>query len=899
MWRCTSLVTRAGSAHCTLPAELGDRRSFQIRTQTTMMTEEAQGRQQRRSKLWIPALALTILVAIIVVPPLVSINRYKTRIASAMSNSLGRPVHLSGVELRLLPRPGFVITDLTVEEDPSYGAEPVLHANEVKAAIRLFSLWRGRLEISRISVDEASLNLVRTADGRWNMNTLFRTAAQVQSDGSKPRRQSLPYLEATNSRINIKQGVEKLPYSLVNADLSFWEENPGDWRVRLKGQPARTDVSLELGDTGIVQMEASMRRAAELKLMPVHMEMEWRQAQFGQLTRLLIGSDPGWRGDLTAEMKLDGTAESAKVTTRLRASGVHRAEFAPAEPLDFDANCGFVYRYTSRTVEKLACNSPLGNGRLLIEGNLPSNGQPRISVQLDKIPAQAILDALRTVRNEIGVGLDAAGTLSGNLNYDAAVPLQRVETAAAPRKSLHRVKTAGNQPLSASGPLTGSIKLDQLRVSGGTLNQPIQIQKAVLEPAVAEDGKGEILAGSSIVPAGAPTPLALSVRLTRSGYQVSVQGAGTPARLRQMAQAAGLKEAGSLDAVSGDPVTLDLSIEGPWLPAPEILLAESAGANDAPIPVDLATATLPIPDRLNGTITLHNANWKTDALPTAVQIQQAVLHLNSGIRTWDPVAFVYGPLEGTARVVIPVCDAEQKCEPTVSLGFPTLDAAELQTTLLGSEKKGTLLSSMIARFASSSDHKWPAFQGMLKVDTLVLGPITLQNATADLKVSATGAELTSLDAGLLGGQIHVTGKIENGDKPSYSLEGQAEQVDPIELCQMLELKCNGQRIDATGEVQLAGFAGSDLASSAKGTLHFDWKKGAITGFSSATDESLPRALARFDQWSGDAQVANGGVTVGENSVKTGARTTCAKVTISFGNPPKVVFGAPKATSPKK
>ena len=46
-----------------------------------------------------------------------------------MSNSLGRPVRMSGVELRLLPRPGFVITDLTVEEDPSYGAEPVLHAS--------------------------------------------------------------------------------------------------------------------------------------------------------------------------------------------------------------------------------------------------------------------------------------------------------------------------------------------------------------------------------------------------------------------------------------------------------------------------------------------------------------------------------------------------------------------------------------------------------------------------------------------------------------------------------------------------------------------------------------------------------------------------------------------------
>src|ERR1700739_4789463 len=234
------------------------------------MTEEVQGRRQTRSKLWSAALVCTILVSIIVIPPLFSINRYKSRIARAMSNSLGRPVRMSGVELRLLPRPEFVITDLTVDEDPSYGAQTVLHASSVTAAIRLFSLWRG-LEISRISVDEASLNLVRTTEGRWNLDTLFQTAAQSQSEGAKQGRPvPLPYLEATNSRINIKQGFEKLPYSLVNADLSFWEEDPGDWRVRLKAQPARTDVSLDQGDTGIVQLEGRMRRAPELRQMPVH-----------------------------------------------------------------------------------------------------------------------------------------------------------------------------------------------------------------------------------------------------------------------------------------------------------------------------------------------------------------------------------------------------------------------------------------------------------------------------------------------------------------------------------------------------------------------------------------------------------------------------------------------------
>jgi hypothetical protein len=861
------------------------------------MTDAAQGRQQRRSKLWIPALVLTVVVAIIVLPPLVSINRYKSRIASAISASLGRPAHLSGVELRLLPRPGFVITDLTVQEDPEFGAEPVLHANEVKAAIRLVSLWRGRLEISRISVDEASLNLVHTTAGRWNMDSLFRTAAQAMPEDSRPRRQALPYLEATNSRINIKEGVEKLPYSLVNADLSFWEENPGDWRARLKGQPARTDVALELADTGIVQLEASMRRAPELKVMPVHVEMEWRDAQLGQLSRLLIGSDPGWRGDLTAEMKLDGTAESAQVTTRLRASGVHRAEFAPAEPLDFDANCGLVYHYSARTIEKLACNSPLGNGRLLIKGDLPSDGQPKISLELDQIPAQAILDALRTVRHEVGAGVEASGTLSGKLDYDASLPIPPAPPS--PVKAHHREKSATKPVPASPGPLTGSVSIDAVRLSGGSLTQPIVVQKALLEPARSDDGSGEILAGSSTVPAGAPAPLNLAIRILKSGYQLAVKGSGTPARLRQFAQAAGLKEAGALDAISGDPVTLDLSIGGPWVPAPEVLLAESEGSSDLPALVDSNDGAQPLPDRLSGTITLHNAIWKTDALATTVQIPQAVLHLNRGASTWDPVAFIYGPLKGTARVLIPVCDPEQHCVPTVSLDFPALDAEELETTLLGSEKKGTLLSTVLAQLTSSSDHKWPAFQGMLKAESFVVGPVTLKNATADLKVSPAEAQVTSVDAELLGGQIHLTGKIENGEKPTYSLDGQVQRMNPAEVCRLLELECSGQGMDATGSVQLTGFTGSDLASSAKGTLHFDWKKGAIRARVADAGDPMPGVLTRFDEWNSSADIANNTITLKDSSVRSGKRVTAVNATITFGEPPKVTFGAAKASSAKK
>ena len=105
-----------------------------------MMTEDVHRGWHKKKRLWLALAALALILAVLIVPPLFSIGRYKSQVTQLISNSLGRPVHLSSVNLRVLPRPGFVLTNLTVEEDPKFGAEPVLHANTVTAYIRLLSL---------------------------------------------------------------------------------------------------------------------------------------------------------------------------------------------------------------------------------------------------------------------------------------------------------------------------------------------------------------------------------------------------------------------------------------------------------------------------------------------------------------------------------------------------------------------------------------------------------------------------------------------------------------------------------------------------------------------------------------------------------------------------------------
>ncbi len=862
----------------------------------------------KHKRLWQALAVLVAILAVLIVPPLVSLSHYKSQITRLMAASLGRPVRLSAVEMRLLPRPAFVLSDLTVEEDPAYGAEPVLHANTVTANLRLLSLWRGRLVIGSVSLDEASLNLVRTPTGQWNLDALFRTPAVAAGADSARQGRPLPYIEATNSRINIKSGAEKLPFSLVDTKFSLWQEKPGDWRIQLRGQPARTDVSLNLADTGIVRLDASIRKAPQMRQMPVHLDLDWREAHLGQLTRLILGSDPGWRGDVTGEVHLDGTAEAAQVKTRLRATGVHREEFAPASPMDFDARCSFDYHHSVRSVENLLCDSPLGDGHIRLAGGLPGEGaKPHLSIELDKIPVAAGLDALRTVRSDFGPGLEAKGTVSGKIAYAVSTPengAQETGKSGAPEISKQDKPSATGKPGSVKagsahsakvhtpvqGPLTGSFIVDGFELSGDGLKTPILIPRLVLEPASGQDANQPVaLTATASIPAGGAVPLTMTSRFALSGYQLTVHGQVSIVRARELAHVAGMQDAAALDALAGDAAVVDLTAEGPWLAVQKIHVSSNlpaSTATESAAPADVAG------DRLSGTVTLRNANWKADYLVNHVEIAQATLHLDNSANRWDPVVFSYGPVKGTATLELPKdCAEPQPCLPKFQLQLGALDSSVVQAAILGAHERGTLLSTLLAKLRpAASAPAWPRLEGTIKADSLILGPVTLHEATATLRMLPSGIEITGLDAALLGGHVHGTGSLQtpatDKDKPAYSLEGQLFNLSPQAVGQLLGQHWSGGTFEANGKVDLAGYMETDLMASAKGAVHFEWKHGVAGA-------QVPAPLARFDRWTADAEIANGAATLKQNEVERGAKKTSVEAALTFSTTPKVAFPAIK------
>ena len=327
------------------------------------------GHLAHRRLTWIMLFALLLLL-LFVLPPLLNVSRYQRRVAQSISQAIGRPVHFDSITAHLLPWPGFTIQNFVVNEDPAFGAEPVMRANVVEARLRVRSLWRRRVEFARIRLQGPSVNLVRRDDGVWNLQSIVAEAGNVQNAptsqqhaGPAPR---FPYVEATGARVNLKLFDTKLPYSLVDTDFALWLPNEREWQLRLAGRPLRTDT--DVSDVGQLHVDGTLGRgtagAAQARL---ELHADWKPTPMGEAAKLLAGYDAGWRGEASAEFTVHGNPGRMQITGDLHVHDLRRAEFVPPAELQLDAHCEAIAMGVLHQVHQLHCTLPTRTGGSLLE----------------------------------------------------------------------------------------------------------------------------------------------------------------------------------------------------------------------------------------------------------------------------------------------------------------------------------------------------------------------------------------------------------------------------------------------------------------------------------------------------------------------------------------------------
>jgi hypothetical protein len=820
------------------------------------MRGEAPSTSPRR---WILLAAVVVPLVAFVLPPLVNINRYQHRIADSISRSIGRQVHISSVKLRLLPLPGFELSDFSVDEDPEFGSEPILHSDSVVAYVRLLSLWRGRLEVSRIHFDDASLNLAREPNGAWNFASVLVQAAHIPNAptgqrraGSVPR---FPYIEAENTRINFKRGNEKKPLSFLNSDLSI-SLAPGDaWELHFRAQPVRTDLDLSLADTGVLRIDGTLHRAALLGEMPLKLNVQWSGVPLGQLSRLTLGSDIGWRGGLDVEAEVGGTLELAQIKARLKVAGLHRSEFTAARPLDVETSCQAAFHKKSRSLEDISCASPVGDGGLLLTGSIEevqTLTQAQLTLAIHRVPAAAVLTGLQEVRSGLGAGVQAAGALDGHFHY---------------------ATQSGRPPL-----ISGEMALDSLSLTPPDTSKPFLLGPVRLR---CESSVGGVATGPPALllqpvrlAMGAPVPVTVDGRFNSAGFDLHVSGATSLARLQAFktfgwlgwfgARGPRSVAVGVSPAVLGGAgtATLDLAVRGKWLlPVP-----------DSDNPVASSTA--------EGSIAIRNAELTTPYLSRPLMIASAQAILSPNQIAWTNASIHYGKLDAHGTLEYPtMCLSTAQCVAHYSLVLPALDLAALQSTLLGASQGSEFLRQFLDRI-DRHPVQWPDLSGTVEVGALSTGKLVVHDAIGAVDISGNAIRIRSLNGHVANGTMHLTGAVDaSGDQPAYQLDVRVTNAAPSALANIFEERWGGGVANLSAQLRMSGFSAQDLAGSATGTLHWDWNKG---GF--AAEDPLPvdaQPFLHFDQWSGDATIADRNIKIAHSLLARGEDVIPLSGSISF------------------
>lgn len=342
--------------------------------------------------------------------PKLNAERYRGEIQRRLESALGRKVSFSTIEFRLLPVPGFTITNLNIGEDPSIGPEPAAYITTLRGRPRLSALFGGPMEFASVDLEDASVNLTRaerdSSAVRWNFSDLTRSQLKA----------SFPVIHMIGGRVNFKFGDTKTVFYLLNTDADLWPppEDGGAWTMKIQAEPARTDRPSHGFGSFVARGEWRPRDGA------ITIDLKLEKSELSDIATLFQGSESGLHGLIWGDAHLAGPADRVGIAGRMSIDDIHGWNQPPnqaSKPFALILSGALDVR--NQTLDMRANSGvpaiPL-DLRYRVQGFL---GHPRwgLTALLEGMPLAPLADTARHLGWAIPEDIKVEGTARGVLGY--------------------------------------------------------------------------------------------------------------------------------------------------------------------------------------------------------------------------------------------------------------------------------------------------------------------------------------------------------------------------------------------------------------------------------------------------------------------------------------------------
>jgi uncharacterized protein involved in outer membrane biogenesis len=753
----------------------------------------------RRKWLRLAMAALALVVAAqVAVGVLVRTGRVHEYLIAQLGRAFGRQVDVRRFDAQVFPSLRLDANGVTVGEDPAFGNEYFLRAEKLSAGLRWKGLLRGHFEFGTIALTRPSLILVRSGQGRWNLEDWLPPA---KSNGSAAMRiygpptatsaaNRLQKIEFEDGRVNFKLGQDKKPFAFIGVTGSVEQISAGRWQLQLEAQPWRSGVALQ--SAGVLYVRGDVA-GTSARLQPAQFAVHWTRVSLADLLRLVRGQDYGVRGsfalDAMAQSAAPADGPTSNSTNSNGASSLSNPSLNNASPADWT----FSIQARATSIHRWDLTERADN--------------PRVNVKLGgrgSVAARSL--------NATEMVLEAPGSnLRGAVHFAEGVPEVQVDSAGIQTRDLlawwRAFEPGVDEGLSVEQYLTGSTtvrgwppRIERLafssdggvaKISGiaepvwiGTVRGGREREKLVMEPVRLQLG-GDRAAVTLVARRRASVPLHNAGDLTASqDFAAHEGGLEIEAQVDQIATV--LRAAAAI----GRPINHGWDLDGRALGAMQWDWYKKRG------------------ERWSGKIVVSKAHLAVAGLNQQLQVGNAACVIDHGRHS-----VLLGAVEGFGTTwsgtIRENRDVSGETQPrwNFSLHGALLDAADIDRWVGPRARPGwlqTLLSSLggssgdAAKADSSAETSSASIamsggvsasellrrvdaEGDLSLDGLSLEKLNFEKVHVTGRLRGLQLEASEIDAQWAGGKVRGSLSAKFFPRPAYDLSAQLDSADLAQL----------------------------------------------------------------------------------------------------------------------